>query len=651
MTELKRGAPDSSGPKPDRTLVWRNTWRRLTDPPSSVENRAERRQAQLLSSLLLPLVLLASVGAVSTVFQSSEGALLRFSLALWGTAIGLAMAYIVSRTRYYKRASVLAVGVFFALPFVSWGAAGDYTAERAFGAFMWMVVTILLGNIFLSLSDWVIVGIANMLALPLLLILFPTLGVQTIGTLLGFVVTVFALTFIATRHREQLESDRVAEANEFNRELQAIRSLLEVRAQTLGANQRAIQVLFSASGTVEPDELLGLVVNLLRDQFDLYHVQVYLVGDAPDSPGQPAAVLRQSTGYAGQQLLARKHHIPLDRPALVTKAIHDGGPVSVDDVARSPDFMPNPLLPDTRSELVVPLRVGERIAGVLDAQSRTVGFFDTNMVDLFQTMTSQIGLLFQNAEYFARLSEQTEALTLFTGQLSTAAEIARRISAILDADLLLRELVELMQSQFGLYHVHAYLLEACASSHEEGIEERQLVMRAGSGEVGKILCERGYTIPLNEEKNRAAQAAQTRKLIVVNDTQLEADYTPNPLLPQTRSELAVPLMVGDKILGVLDILDSQADRFSQASVDTFSTLSGLVATALQNTRLFAASRQRTERQVLINQIVQQIQSATTVESALQLAVRELGHAIGERTSVQLGHVAPPTENGLEEAGV
>ncbi len=362
---------------------------------------------------------------------------------------------------------------------------------------------------------------------------------------------------------------------------------LEGRTTQLEASQRALQVVFSASGAFNPDELLGMVVNLIRDRFNLYHVQVYLVDGE-------AAVLRQSTGYAGQQLLLKKHQIPLDRTSLVTQSIHEDRPVLSPDVRQDPNFLANPLLPDTRSELAVPLKVGERVIGALDAQSRTLGFFNPDMIALFETMTAQIGILLQNSELFTRVSEQAETLSSFTSQLGTAAEVGQRINTILDPRQLLSEVVELIRSRFGLYHVHVYLLEP-ASTATQGDGGQELVIQAGSGEVGKVLRERRHSIPLDREKSLVTRAARSRQPIVVNDTSLSPDFMPNPLLPQTRSEMAVPLIAGERVLGVLDVQDDQPERFGSTDQDTLNTLAGQIATALENARLFAELELTAER--------------------------------------------------------
>ena len=353
---------------------------------------------------------------------------------------------------------------------------------------------------------------------------------------------------------------------------------LAERTRELEASQR---VTFAASERSSPDELLGLVVDLVRDQFDLYHAQVYIVDEE-----QEAAVLRQSTGYAGSQLLQQGHQIPLDATALVTRAIHTGSPVLVADVNQAEDWLPNPLLPETQSELVVPLKAGDHVIGVLDAQDIIPGRFSESTVALFQAMADQVAFLFENSDLLERVTEQSETLTVFTTQLRTASEIARQAGGVLDPEQLLQQVVELMQSRFGLYHAHIYVLDEATA---------QLTIHAGSGEVGRVLREEGHAIPLDREKSLVARAAREQKPVLVKDTTLESDFMPNPLLPQTRSELSVPLVAGGRVLGVLDMQDDQAGRFSESDVDTFTTLAGQIAIALQNASLFEQVQEAAEQ--------------------------------------------------------
>jgi PAS domain S-box-containing protein len=376
---------------------------------------------------------------------------------------------------------------------------------------------------------------------------------------------------------------------------------LDERGRELEASQR---VTFAASELTSPDELLGLVVDLVRDQFGLYHAQVYIVDE-----DEGAAVLRQSTGYAGSQLLQRKHRIPLERASLVTRAIHSGEHVLVQDVSQDTGFMSNPLLPHTRSELVVPLKLRQRVIGVLDVQDRAVGRFMPSTVELFRTMAEQVASLFESSELMERVNEQREAMTLLTTQLRTAAEIASYLGTILDPGLLLQEVVSLLQSRFGLYHAHIYTLTAASQGESS---DGELVVSVGSGEVGRVLRESGHSVPLDAAKSLVARAAREQRVIFVSDATLDSDFTPNPLLPNTRSEMAVPLVAGDRVLGVLDLQDDRPGRFSQVDADTFSTLAGQIAVSLQNASLF----EQTQARLKVSQALAGLQSEDDVLDAM-----------------------------------
>jgi GAF domain-containing protein len=132
-----------------------------------------------------------------------------------------------------------------------------------------------------------------------------------------------------------------------------------------------------------------------------------------------------------------------------------------------------------------------------------------------------------------------------------------------------------------------------------------------------------------------ARAARTRQAVIVNDVRSDPGWLPNPQLPDTASEMAVPMIVGDQILGVLDVQSERPIAFSDEDASIQTTLASQIAVALQNARSFSQTRRQAERETAVNLITQKIQSATSVESALQVAVRELGHSLGMPTSAQL----------------
>jgi len=162
------------------------------------------------------------------------------------------------------------------------------------------------------------------------------------------------------------------------------------------------------------------------------------------------------------------------------------------------------------------------------------------------------------------VAERTKTITL-TG------DVTRRISSILNRRQLAEEVVQQLQSAFGYYHAHIYLLE-------EGGEI--LRMAGGTGEAGQMLLAQGHQIPRG--KGLVGRAAETGEPVLVPDTSTEADWLPNPLLPETRAEIAMPIISNDVLLGVLDVQNQVAGSLSVNDVETIRTIADQVGIALQN---------------------------------------------------------------------
>ena len=230
----------------------------------------------------------------------------------------------------------------------------------------------------------------------------------------------------------------------------------------------------------------------------------------------------------------------------------------------------------------------------------------------FNTMTSQLRNLIGSLEQ--RVASRTRDLAI-------VAEVGTATATILESKKLLQEVVDLTKARFNLYHSHIYLLD------EKG---ENLVLTAGAGEPGQIMVAEGRSIPLDREQSLVARAARERKGVTVNDVTQAPDFLPNPLLPNTRSELAVPMIVGGKVIGVFDIQSDQVGRFTDADVSIQTTLAAQLATSIQNVRSFEQSRNQAELESLVNAIGQKIQHTTSIEETLQTAIRELGMAIGAK---------------------
>jgi HAMP domain-containing protein len=248
------------------------------------------------------------------------------------------------------------------------------------------------------------------------------------------------------------------------------------------------------------------------------------------------------------------------------------------------------------------------------------------LASAFNSMTDQLQSTLVGLEQ--RVADRTKAL-------ETSTEVSRRLSTILDEKELVSEVVEQVGKAFDYYHVHVYLIDE---------KSQDLVMSGGTGDAGKNMMAYGHKIARG--RGLVGRAAETNIPVLVSDVSRDKDWLPNPLLPETRSEIAVPISIGLKVFGVLDVQHNVTDGLNQEDVSVLRAISNQIAIALQNARTYASSQQRAEREALITSINQKIQSETSVESALQVAVREVGRVLGTQARVKMIQKDQKNEEGV-----
>ncbi|MEM7034008.1 MAG: GAF domain-containing protein [Chloroflexota bacterium] len=172
------------------------------------------------------------------------------------------------------------------------------------------------------------------------------------------------------------------------------------------------------------------------------------------------------------------------------------------------------------------------------------------------------------------------ALAKRATELQTVADVSQAASTKGTSQALLETVVNLAKTNFHLYHAQVYILDESSES---------LLLKAGTGDIGRSMVSEGRAIPLNQEQSFVSLAARKREGIIINDVTENPHFLPHPYLPKTKAEMAIPLLVGDTLLGVLDVQSDQRNYFTDEDLSIQTTLAAQVAVALQNARSFERS--------------------------------------------------------------
>ena len=466
-----------------------------------------------------------------------------------------------------------------------------------------------------------------------------------------------------------------------------IKDTLARREREIRVSTQIAQEVASAS---DLNDLYVRVVTQIQEQFGYYHTQLLRYDPALDS-----IALIEGYGDVGLQMRDLNHSVPYGVGIIGTSAA-TGKPVLRPNVSTDPTWQANPLLPHTKGELAVPIKIGDNVLGVLDVQSARVNQLNENDVLVLEGLCGQIAIAIESTtlrqdmesrlrelsslqrqmskegwqqyqemrqdvvgyhydhggvqplalpevsqvksengngngngqgeeilnapltirgevigllgiendperplttddhEFIdaitreiaealesARLFEQTQSALneqeRLTAELETVAQVSTAASTILEIDALLQSVVDLAKTSFELYHAHIYLVNE---------NETRLQLKAGAGNIGRLMTLEGREIGLDTE-SLVARAARTRQGVLSNNVRKTIDYLPHPLLPKTQSELAVPMIVGDKLIGVMDLQSNQLDFFSEEDLKIQRTLASQIAIAVENAKQYA----------------------------------------------------------------
>jgi GAF domain-containing protein len=361
-----------------------------------------------------------------------------------------------------------------------------------------------------------------------------------------------------------------AQLHEAHQKLEVTTYQAQRRAMQL---ETAAEISRAATSVLEPDELVLQAVDLIRDRFDLYYAGLFLL----DESGH-WAVLRAGTGEPGRQMLKAGHKLEVGGQSMVGWCTANAQARIALDVGEEAVRFDNPLLPETRSEMALPLISRGRVIGALDVQSVEALAFSDEDIAVLKTMADQIAVAIDNARLFteaqARL-EEVQAVHRSYLQASWDEFLPTRATTS----------YEHVQPDMTL------LREAALPGIEHAMAQQRTMTLSGSGDDGG-----GET--------------------------------------QTQSVLVAPITLRGQVIGALGLQEAEGTRqWTADEITLVEAVAEQMALAIENARLFEATQARARRERLIREITGKVQGSVDLDSILQTTVQELGKALGASQAV------------------
>lgn len=334
--------------------------------------------------------------------------------------------------------------------------------------------------------------------------------------------------------------------------------------------QAAARVARNVTSILDPDELLHRTVDIICDEFGFYYAGVFLI----DESGQ-WAVLRAGRGEPGVAMLAEKHKLAVNGDSMIGAATGYRQARIALDVGDEAVFFRNPHLPDTRSEMALPLAVGDEVIGGLTVQSEQEAAFTQEDITTLQGMADQLGIAIKNS----RLHRQNQSLLREADRrarlLRAANRVGHGVASILDLDELLPKTVDIICDAYGFYYAGVFLID---------LSGEWAILRAAHGEAGAAMIAEGHKLALGGNSMIGASMG-LREARIALDVDDERVFFKNPHLPNTRSEMALPLVVSDKVLGAVTVQSVEERAFSADDITTLQTMADHLALAIHNAQV------------------------------------------------------------------
>lgn len=420
-----------NNPSQGTTNLISRFWQFLVQPHSSIKEIGAKRQAQLVSiiSLVITATNLLGVLIITFVVRNPKTALVLSAIAI-STVIG----YVISRTKYQYLTGPIIVWTLTITSFAN-PTGQEFTSNSLY---VYLIAAFVIASVSFKFRYMLIYSILVVGAIPFLPLLYPEY--TSFGSALAVLFPFAVLMIAAIRNRDIVEQDRLSEVRQINKELEDIKNNLEIRVAerteelakstidltnrnkeldraNINIQRRAAQfealaqVAQSISYIRDLQELLPRITSVISEYYSFYHVGVFLIDEFNEY-----AVLTATNSEGGRRMLARNHRLRVGEEGIVGNVTATGKPRISLDVGVDAVYFGNPDLPDTHSEMALPLRSGGKIIGALDVQSTESGAFSDEDVQTISLLADQVSLAIENARLFENSNRTLNELQVIMRQ-------------------------------------------------------------------------------------------------------------------------------------------------------------------------------------------------------------------------------------------
>lgn len=322
------------------------------------------------------------------------------------------------------------------------------------------------------------------------------------------------------------------------------------------------QVVRAISSIQDLETLLPQITKVISEQFDIYHTGIFLLDESREF-----AVLRAANSEGGKKMLAREHKLAVGQMGIVGFVTATGQPRIASDVGSDAVFFDNPDLPGTRSEIALPLRYAGQIIGALDVQSTQSSAFNTDDIEVLNTLADQVATAIKNT---LTLEEAQNTLSKFHSSLSEKTYEAWKV-----------------------------------------MQPRSLGL--GFQLIGSSI--KSLNAPLNDQH---IQQAFAQNKAVLSSAEEE----------NATSSLAIPIRLRGQTIGVLNLRTSKNYKLTTDDIEIAEAVTERLSLAIESATLLQSTQHRADIERLTTDITSKISSSTRLETILQTTAQELSKALG-----------------------